>query len=231
MSSIENPIFITGAARSGTSMTAGIINLCGAWGGDMAGPTPYNRKGMFENTQIRNDIVKPYLTQHGWDKMGQYPLPDINEVCRHTDRLVSVWRERVLSIIKEQGFSDGKRFFYKGAKLCLIWPLWHAVFPKAQWIMVRRDVESIVRSCLKTSFMRAYSKRSGWLEWVAQHEKRFEEMHTAKLSVQEVWPQRMIDGDFTQMEMVINNLGLVWDFTAVRDFIDPGLWRREAKRG
>ena len=59
------PILITGAARSGTSMTAGNIHKCGAWGGDMAGSTRYNRKGMFENTEIRNTMVKTIMKSIG----------------------------------------------------------------------------------------------------------------------------------------------------------------------
>ena len=35
---MKDPILITGCARSGTSMIAGVINICGAFGGDMAGP-------------------------------------------------------------------------------------------------------------------------------------------------------------------------------------------------
>ena len=74
------PILITGAARSGTSLTAGIISICGAFGGNTTGSTPYNRNGQFENSHIRNRIVKPYLVRMGVDKLGQYPLPDIKKV-------------------------------------------------------------------------------------------------------------------------------------------------------
>ena len=43
---MKNPIIITGCARSGTSLTAGVINICGAGGGEMSGATIYNKKGM-----------------------------------------------------------------------------------------------------------------------------------------------------------------------------------------
>jgi hypothetical protein len=49
----KSPIIITGCARSGTSMIAGIINLCGAWKGVTSGPNKYNAKGMFENHELR----------------------------------------------------------------------------------------------------------------------------------------------------------------------------------
>ena len=76
----REPILITGAARSGTSLCAGTTNICGAWGGSLSGPTKYNRKGMFENSEIRNAVVKPYLRRIGCDPMGQDPLPDIKSI-------------------------------------------------------------------------------------------------------------------------------------------------------
>ena len=33
----------------------------------------------------------------------------------------------------------GGSWYYKGAKMCLIWPIWHKAFPEAEWIIVRRD--------------------------------------------------------------------------------------------
>ena len=64
---LDKPIFITGCARSGSSMTGGIVSLCGAWGGIMSGPTAYNKKGMFENAEIRNTMIKPLLERLGFD--------------------------------------------------------------------------------------------------------------------------------------------------------------------
>ena len=66
---MTDPILVTGAARSGTSMTAGIIHLCGAFGGKLSGPTTYNKKGMFENGTIRNELVKPFFSAIGADRL------------------------------------------------------------------------------------------------------------------------------------------------------------------
>lgn len=222
------PIFITGAARSGTSLCAGIVNICGAWGGKLAGATRYNRKGMFENSTIRNEVIKPFLREINCDPLGQNPLPNIHSLEPLRVGTGSEIRQKVTKIMESQGYPGGP-WFYKGAKMCLMWPLWHEAFPDAQWIIVRRDSEDIVTSCLKTSFMQAFKTRSGWLGWVAEHEKRFEEMCEAKLKVQEVWPQRAVNGDLIQMQIVINNLGLNWNFEAVKQFIEPTLWHRSKK--
>lgn len=227
----EKPILVTGAARSGTSMVAGVLHICGAWGGDMSGPTRYNRKGMFENADIRNNIVKPWLVAHGWDRMGQDPLPDIDKIKKMPNLIAQSHeiRDKVLGVIASQGYKGGK-WFYKGAKMCLMWPVWYLAFPEALWVIVRRKPDDIVQSCMKTSFMRAHQKRSGWLLWVAEHEKRFEEMADARLCIQEVWPQRAVDGDLTEIQQVVNNLGLNWKFGEVQKFITPSLWHKAKKQ-
>ena len=232
--SLQSPILITGAARSGTSMVAGIINMCGAFGGEMSGPNRSNQKGMFENARIRNDIVKPYLEQIGVDKMGQYPLPDVDSLMIPTDL-----RKRVEQVMIDQGYKSGP-WMYKGAKMCLAWPIWHYAFPNAKWIIVRRKTGDIIQSCLKTGFMRAFireeaqklvgakSEKEGWLWWVHQHEKRFVEMINEGVNCKIVWPQRMVYGDYQQIHEMLDWLGLEWK-SEVLNFIDPLLFHTRQK--
>jgi len=234
MSNMPSPILITGAARSGTSMVAGIINLCGAFGGVMSPPNKNNRKGMFENVKIRDTIVKPYLRSIGVDPLGQYPLPDVNSLIIPRD-----WKKRVEGIMMEEGYSGGP-WMYKGAKSCLMWPIWHYAFPNAKWIIVRRRTGDIIQSCLNTNFMRAFGREvfrravgvktevDGWKWWVHQHEKRFVEMITEGLNVKVVWPQRMVNGDYSQIYETIDWLGLKWN-SEILNFIDPLLYKSRVK--
>ena len=224
------PILITGCARSGTSLTAGVIDKCGAWGGTLRGPTKFNQKGMFENREIVDGLIKPILRKMNCDPLGQNPLPRIEVFKRYSVDEISKFRNTVLDIVTRQGYEGGK-WYYKGAKMCLMWPLWCRAFPKARWIIVRRAPDDIVASCLRTSFMRAYKTRGGWLKWVAEHELRFEEMYNARLSVQEVWPQRAINGDLTELQLVVNNLELEWDAEEIRKFVTPSLWHRDKTKG
>ena len=227
----DNIILITGCARSGTSMVAGAIHLCGAFGGIVRGPSKNNMKGMFENARVVNEIVKSYLREHGLDPMCQYPLPDVSKISIPSD-----WRERVEKVMKDEGYSGGQKVFYKGAKICLMWPIWHHAFPDAKWIIVRRRTGDIIQSCLKTSFMRAFSRKhfqqavgvdnevDGWRWWVHQHEQRFVEMITKGLNCKMVWPERMVQGDYKQMVETMDWLGLPWK-SEVLSFVDPKLWK------
>lgn len=236
--SMENrlpaPILVTGCARSGTSLVAGAIHLCGAFGGNMTGPTPHNAKGQFENVRIRNDITKPYLRDLRLDPLGQYPLPDITKLPIPSD-----WRARIEQVFKEEGYKGGP-WMYKGAKMCLFWPIWHYAFPDAKWIIVRRRSGDIATSCMKTGFMRAFrdaqirkivgvdNERDGWLWWIRQHLDRFREMQDEGLQVRVVWPERMVDGDYVQLMDTIEWLGLPWN-SKVLEFVDPKLWKARRK--
>ena len=225
MNYLESPILITGCARSGTSLTAGIINLCGAFGGRMRPPNVNNKKGMFENVQITQGIVKPFLKSIGADTMGQNPLPDPIKVRRKMFFDGDAWTPRVLEVLKKEGYKGNKQWFYKGAKMCLIWEIWNAAFPDARWIIVRRNKEDIIDSCLRTSFMRAYKDKEGWSGWVDWHEKRFKEMIENKLNVREIYPEKIVLGNFDEIKSIVTDLGLNYNDIQVRDFVSPNLWK------
>lgn len=224
---MKDPILITGCARSGTSMTAGIINICGAFGGDMFGPNKNNQKGMFENRDIRQNIVKPYLRKIGVDPMGQRPLPNNRQVFEVNQNQADKWKTDIERIFKRQGYRGGD-WFYKGAKICLVWYLWHKAFPQARWIIVRRHEEDIANSCMRTNFMRAYNNKNGWIKWVKHHERRFDEMKSAGLNVFEFWPSYAIDGDYHHIKKMISFVGLDYDShrSLIQSFIDPSLYKR-----
>lgn len=230
---MNKPILITGAARSGTSMVAGIINMCGAFGGRMSGANSNNQKGMFENIAVRS-LQKRYLNEIGMDPLGQYPLPNPGKLSIPVD-----WAQQVTDIFKAEGYQSGA-WMYKGAKACLLWPLWLHAFPDAKWIIVRRKTTDIVNSCMRTGFMRAFStpthydrigvttEAEAWTWWVSQHKKRFVEMVEAGMNIKQVWPERMVNGDYSQVQEMIEWLGLEWN-TGVYDFIEPKLWKARRK--
>lgn len=199
-------------------MTAGVIDLCGAWGGRLFQKTRWNQRGFFENQAVRNDIIKPYLRTLQCDPMGQNPLPDPARMPK-----LPGLRERVHAMVREQGYHVGP-WYIKEPKIALIWPVWRDAFPGAYWILVRRRTEDIVNSCLRTGFMRAFHGNAGWEWWVNKHLQRFDEIRDAGCNVREVWPTRMVEGDFSEIRAVVSELGLQWNEDDVLDFISPALW-------
>lgn len=198
-------ILITGCARSGTSLTTRIFQACGAELG--------NVNKLYENTAVRDGITKPYLKSVGADPMGQYPLPDINAL-----KPDPTFGDRVRDALGPDVNC------YKGAKMCLFWPIWAEAFPDATWVIVRRERERIIDSCIRTSFMRAHHSREGWGEWVDHHLERFEEMRLCLDDITEVWPSEFIDGYGENMKHAVEGAGLVWDWQKAEACLNANRW-------
>lgn len=200
-------IFITGAARSGTSLTTKILQAHGLWLGSSG-----QVNDLYEHQMIRQAVLKPMLAKVGADPLGQGPLPDMSKY-RPDPNL----RHRV------EGYFDGgpEPWGYKDAKLTLTWPMWHAAFPDAKWIIVRRQSDDIIDSCLRTTFMKRYGKnRDAWNRWVMFHVKQFQNMADAGVDVSHVWPADFIHAPMWFRSVALR-CGLPYDADIVLRAIDP----------
>lgn len=198
----QSPILITGVPRSGTSMIAATIHLCGAFGGTMS------KRGRYSNDCIREDLVIPYIKSDGDYKVTKKDI------------------ENILFI---EGYKEGS-WMYKDSNLPYCWQLWNKEFPTAKWIIVRRKTSDIIQSCMKTKYMTAYSTEEGWLSMVHDYEKQFVEMIQAGLNCKIIWPERMVDGDYAQIKEVCDWLGLPWKEEAL-GYINLLLWGTKQKKG
>lgn len=219
------PILITGVPRSGTTMIAATINVCGAFGGCMS------KRGMFSNDQIRETLVKPYLDRMGIDTEGQYPL--LRSISIPID-----WQFKVQDILIEQGYQDGI-WMYKDSRLTPMWRVWNRAFKNAKWVIVRRKTSDIINSCVQTAYMTRFkqenvqkfvsvnNEKDGWLWMVHQYESYFKEM-IQEIHYKEIWPERMTQGDFTQIYELCDWLGLNWDERALQ-YINPLVWGSKQK--
>jgi len=142
-----SPIIVTGCPRSGASMVSEAIRLCGAFSGTVS-----NRQ-MFSNERIKTGLVMPYLRSQKVDEHGQFPL--------HAKGLEipSNWKTHVEEIIEFEGYKKGP-WLYKDSQATMMWPIWDYAYPDAKWVIVRRRTGDIIQSCLKTSYMKAFSLSS-----------------------------------------------------------------------
>jgi hypothetical protein len=207
-------------------MIAGIVNLCGAFGGNM--------NPMFENIKVLKNIVRPYLIDSNADQFGQYPLPDPT-----TLRIPTFLAREAINIIQADGYTNGA-WFYKGTQMNLVFPIWHYAFPNAKWIIVRRQDDDIVDSCMHTTYMNAFDKdenikavgakdkRDAWYWWLRQQNKNFVSMIEQGLNVKQIHPERMVYGDYSQIHEMLDWLGLKWN-SEVLNYVEPRLCKsREA---
>jgi len=196
-------ILITGCARSGTSLTS---QICGALGANLG-----KVNGLYENTPIREGILKPMIEAVGGDPLGQYPLPPMDADPK--------WdiREQVEA---ELGRDD---WAYKGVKMLLVWRNWVREFPDAKWVIVRRDVDDIADSCVRAGFMRAFDNRKAWATWANHYIDRIGHLKREVNSI-EVWPHRAVGGDLSGYQRMAEFCGLEWDEQAARNIIEPRKW-------
>lgn len=203
------PVFITGVERSGSSLVARILEMCGVFTGPI---TP-----MYENKDLKKQ-VDVFYHRINKDPRGQYPLPSLNDLNYN----VVGWALDTRKTIQEQGCNDERLWMYKSSRIAQIWPLWFYAFPSAKWVIVRRRTPDVINSCQQTAFMNAYkneavlreikvkTEEDGWLWWVHYHEQRFREIIEAGANVKIIWPERMRDGDYRQIYETIEWLGLKW---------------------
>jgi len=222
------PIFVTGAGRSGTSMVMGLFNRAGVWVGECVKGSPDNPGGYFENKRLRDGLLKPILSIHGYDKFGRDPLPEETLEFEHNE---------LPELVRDQLNADGYMYHvpwgYKDAKLLLMWKSFHAAFPKARWTLVKRDKADIIASCKKTGFMnttnRTDTPRSDefWDKWVDRYLQAMEEIKAdPTVEWYEVGADDIIAGDYGQLMNVIDSCNLRFSAERVRKFVKPEFWKR-----
>ncbi len=212
---IESPILITGAPRSGKTLIAGVLDICGVFSGAT--------DSMLENIHVRDQIMARYLKQSGADPKGYKPIVSPTQFS-----IPAGWQEAVDNVMMREGYDDGT-WMLKSSKLALTWPVWHNAYPNAKWVIVRRRTGDIVDSCMKTDYMKAYGDKAGWIEMVRHYEDRFVEMITEGVDCKVIWPQRMVRGDYSQVYELLDWLGIGWR-TEILAYIDPKFWRTRTKK-
>lgn len=200
-------IFVTGCARSGTSLITQLLAAHGCWLGK---ENRVNR--LFENIDVREKVLKRYLRRIGADPLGQVVLPDTNHLPMPENL-----RQKVMDCIKGH-----EPWGYKDAKLTLVWPIFAHAFPEAQWILVRRDKKKIAESCMRTDFMRGFNGKDAWERWVEAHEHRFDGMRE-NLNVHEVWTDDIVENPDVFFD-VTDFCGLRFNPQTTKDIINRDAW-------
>lgn len=233
-SGFDRPVFVTGLPRSGTSLIAGCLAACGLWTGATVPGNPFNPKGYFEHSVIRERIVKPLLSGHGFDPLGVASLPP---------ETFAPWpgfaapgapgldlRGILARIVASEGHDPVMPWLYKDAKLTLLWRSFHRAFPAARWVIVRRPRAEFVRSCCATPFMARHSTDPAfWDRFAAAYEARLDAL-AAATEATEISSAPLVQGDFAAFDSLTARLGLPSDHPALVQFIAPEHWHFNASQ-
>jgi hypothetical protein len=226
----ETPILITGLPRSGTSMTAGIMAELGVFTGPTVPGGEPNPKGFFENTVIREKIIKGILKAGDFCPLGVRSLPprDFNIKISFGDG--KSLKEILHNIIKAQGYSHNLPWLYKDAKLSLLWRIFNSQFPDALWVVVRRNRQNFIRSCLRTHFMVQHSTEEDfWNKFADDYELRLKELIQTVNRVIEVDTDAIISGNFNAIETLCEKIEIDFSKKIVDKFVSPEHWNRNNK--
>ncbi len=220
----DRPILVTGLPRSGTSLIAGLLGQCGVWLGRTVPGGPPNPRGFFEHIALREGVVKGILRALNCDPLGVARLPP-QEGLLPVDNL----REMVHQLLRREGYDGSRPWLFKDAKLTLLWPQWVAAFPQARWVIVRRDTEAVIDSCLRTHFMAWHGlDRSQWRAWAESYQTRLQRLTASVPWWREIHPHRLVHGDWRPFLSLAHALGLQASPTQLQDFLLPESWHQPA---
>lgn len=150
-------LMILGMHRSGTSVTASWLEKCGVnIGKRLLGSSFSNQTGHYEDVdflEVHQEILRRNgLAEQGTKRIraGKLPVP-------------SDLRERLARLLKERENQD-RGWGFKEPRACLFLDTYRELAPKARYLVVYRDAESVVDSLLRRSTglrLKYYQQRLG----------------------------------------------------------------------
>jgi hypothetical protein len=210
-------------------MIAGILNLSGIYAGQTVHPDKSYTATLYENQRMRQ-LVTQSFKENVCDPDAQFPLPTAYFLFTEN------FRSRCFGTILREREGKQGQWFYKDNRLPLVWQEMNKIFPSAKWVVVLRDDNSILKSCEKTGFMKAFSKSyilqqigketaiDGWKWWLQQYKDRIMEMQYS-LNMRIIYPEKMMHGNYEEIKSVVGWCGGVWKEKETKDFIQPKLRR------
>ena len=215
-------ILITGIPRSRTSLTAAMLEACGADFGDpkhFKEPNRYNPLGYYEHRKVIGRLQNPYF-----EKIGFAPLDRVNMPSKKDIVFEPGWESRLKAI-----FGDLKSITaIKEPKLCLYWEQWANTFPDSRWIVVKRATSEIFESISKrTPWMRNSLEDAGWHYYIHHHLRRIEELKAGVRHWFEIDTGEVVSGDFIKIQQCAEWCGLTWNHEAT-NLVNPAYTFRES---
>lgn len=216
----ELPVFILGPMRSGTSLIASILQECGLWLGTSIPPSPANPKGFFENRYFKQRVTKRLLSSIGADPSGIDPLPPPGARAR-----LPGLKSKTRGWLEREGWHDDVPWGAKDPKLSLIWETLAEAFPGARWVVVRRRLDEIARSCVQSSFLQNRRKSEDyWRSLAAAYVDRIAPLVALQRNVFEADSGDVVEGQWAAIQTCVEGLDLRWNAERIAPLVDRHLW-------
>jgi len=226
-------IIVASGPRHRSSAQAGILYYCGAFGGEgilLTGPS--NPKGFFENWDIKDLCVIPYIERflpgrsRGNEKRKSIdpkraPVP-FEEPASFYDP--PHFRERVLEILRRQGWDGEQPLFYKMPLATLMCSVWHHAFPEAKWIVLQRDTIEVRDSMIRQDWLAPVpegEEQTHGIPYVQMYEKALAALRQqADVDWRPADMEKLLSGDYSEQKALMEWLGLEWNEQAVKRWME-----------
>lgn len=217
---LNDPILIASAPRSGSSMTAGILDTAGVFTGITKRGDEYNRKGYYENLII-DEVLGEYLKSCDKDNQGKKFQPlDIDEKFHD-------FRDLILDLIESEG-PTSEDWLVKSTKTAICRHIWRANFPSAKWVICRRERQLVVESMMRTPFMNAYDDEDNWNQMLNRYEYYFRDL-IDRCDAHEFNVDAAVNGSTEEIGRLLDYCEIDYSPVAAQSFIDRRLIRAKNK--
>lgn len=189
------PILLTGTERSGIPLVMKVLKDYGVYVSSLEN---YQARSFTKNHHT--NLISRVLDRLDYDVKGRLPVCTNFRAGHKLVRSFQFTVEKTLS--SETTLNDGL-WVYADHRSLLIWDLWFKSFPDAVWLVVRREGQDIINSCLKTEWMDTFNRsvirdaigantvRDGWEWWLSQYNALILDLMASPAFVFEVWPDRL----------------------------------------
>lgn len=230
----DEPIFIAGPARSGSSFISSCFAQMGYFLGEPSHTLPYNERGFWNNDKLLC-YFGTKIAGFGYRPNTLLPnCPHFTVPIKHVIT-VAVEYENILTVLKADGYTGGP-WMQKDHRLTTLFEYMTSIFPKAKWIITLRNKEDIIKSCMNAWHEGRESPYLGagvdyWefrYNHFLEHYRRLKEK---SVWAREIWPEKIIKGqDWSELEAVAGELGLqVTD--KVKSMLDTSQWHYSSQDG
>jgi len=208
---MKTRIIVTGMHRSGTSMVAGILKLCGVYFGDnLLHPQKENPKGFFEDLEFL-EINKEILACSGG---SWYDPPSKLKINQNI-------KEKIKAFLR--GWDKYSLVGFKDPRCSITLPVWADYINNLQVVICERAAEEIALSLAnRNGFSEDVS-----LNLIAKHQECLSVIRTQYHTV-DVWYAYMLRQPIEAVNMIFQELGIKGLYIPtgdIKNFTDEKLYR------
>jgi hypothetical protein len=209
------PMFIAGCVRSGTSLTAEVLNRHGVFIGNARSTRHPGTNTMLGTERIEfKPIIRELMVLNNYHKRREAPLPS-------NVKTIPGLREKVLAL-----YPQDKPWLVKASSLVWFYDIFHEAFPDALWVLPWREPGDIVSSILRHPAMgRSTPDREKLFDYILAMQRKqssikVENINAASLNTEELVKKRRAQC----LKPFLEKNGIKFSQKIIDETVNPEMW-------